>query len=647
MHPFAKSLSLSACALAAALLVSACGGGDPDDVTPPTVTITDNVAEATATGKVTFTFTFSEEIKDNILSAFTAGDVVVSGGTAGTFTKVSANIYTLEVTPDANTVGTVSVSVAADKFDDLSGNSNTASASASQAYNTSVAAGPNIDFEVGGRGAAFSWSTFENDTNPPVEIVSNPDATGINTSSKVLKFTSLTAGQPWAGFESKHGADFGNFALSMSNAIVKVMVYKSVISDVAIKFATAEGGSTGEIKVPNTKINQWEELTFDFSGVIGGVNDQIDQIVIFPDFGARAQANVSYVDNVTFSVKSAGPAQAPTVAAPTPTLEAGKVISLFSNAYTNRTVDTWRTGWSAATLTDLQVAGNDTKKYSGLDFVGIEATGSNSINASSMTHVNFDIWTPNATTVRLKMVDFGADNAFGGGDDSEHEVVGTPTTGSWNQVKIPLSDFANLASLAHISQLIFSALPAGAATVFIDNFYFSNETVTAPVAPTTAAPAPTTASGNVISLFSNTYATNVPVDTWRTVWSAATLTDMQVAGNDVKKYSGMDFVGVEATGANSINASGMTYFNIDVWTPNAGTFRVKLVDFGADNAYGGGDDKEHEVVLSPTTGGWNTFKIPFTDFANLTTRGHISQIIFSALPVGTATVFIDNVYFSK
>jgi hypothetical protein len=38
-------------------------------------------------------------------------------------------------------------------------------------------------------------------------------------------------------------------------------MYKTEISDVALKFEVAGGGSLGEIKVANTKINEWEELT--------------------------------------------------------------------------------------------------------------------------------------------------------------------------------------------------------------------------------------------------------------------------------------------------------------------------------------------------------------------------------------------------
>ena len=300
MKRLAKLSTLLAGALAAALMLSACGGADPADTAAPTVAITDDVTGSTATGAVTFTFTFNEEVKD-----FTAEDVTVTGGDkASTVTKVSATVYTLVVTPTTNSEGTISVSIAANKLADMANNQNAVVSSVTQGYNTKVS-GVALNFEADGLGASFTWSTFENDTQPGVEIVSNPASSGINTSAKVAKFTSLKNGKPYAGFESKHGTDFPAMKLSMSNAVVKIMVYKSVISNVGIKFAAPDGGSTGEIKVPNTKINQWEELTFDFSGVIGGVNDNIDQIILVPDFGVRDQDNVSYVDNITFSVKEA------------------------------------------------------------------------------------------------------------------------------------------------------------------------------------------------------------------------------------------------------------------------------------------------------------------------------------------------------
>lgn len=171
-----------------------------------------------------------------------------------------------------------------------------------------------------------------------------------------------------------------------------------------------------------------------------------------------------------------------------------------------------------------------------------------------------------------------------------------------------------------------------------------NGNVSVPNEPLTAAPTPTIPSANVISMFSNAY-TNVPVDTWQTPWSAGVVADVQIAGNDTKKYTNLDFVGIE-TVANQINATSMNYFHIDVWTPNMTTFRVKLVDFGANAAFGGGDDVEHELIFTPTLSGWNSYHLPLADFTGLTTRAHIAQLILSGLPVGAGIVYVDNVYFS-
>lgn len=501
-----------------------------------------------------------------------------------------------------------------------------------------------INFETGGNGATWTWTTFENSTNPALTVVANPASGGINTSANVAQFTALLAGNSYAGVECAH-LDIGKFTLSTSNSTVKIMVYKSVISDVGIKFATNSGASTGEIKVANTKINEWEELTFNFAGKVGEASStDIDQIVVFPDFQTRTTTNVCYFDNITFS---AGTVTAPTTAAPTPTRPAADVMSMFSNAYTNKTVNTWRTDWSAGTLTDLQIAGNDTKKYSSLDYAGVETLGANLLDISSMLYFHIDVWTPNITTFKVKIVDFGADGGYQGGDDKEHEVVLTPTQNGWNSYDIPMSDFTGLTTKQHIAQLVFSCAPAGQGTAYIDNVYYHKTPLVDPNTPQTAAPTPAFVAADVISMFSNAY-TNKTVNSWRTDWSVATLTDLQVAGNDTKKYSALDFVGVETVGANVIDATGMTHFYFNAWTPNLTSFKVKLVDFGADGAYQGGDDKEHELTLTaPTLSSWNTYDLPLSSFTGLTTRAHMAQLVFVGAPTGSGTVFIDNVLYRK
>ena len=158
-----------------------------------------------------------------------------------------------------------------------------------------------VDFEEGGNGADWTWEVFENGSNPALEVIDNPDASG-NTSAKVAKITVVPEGQPWAGTISK---DITPFKFDSSNSIVKIWVWKSVISDVGLKFETASAASNGEIKVANTVTNAWEELTFDFSSQ-SNFADDFTGLVVFPDFVARTDTNVIYFDHITFGTGENG-----------------------------------------------------------------------------------------------------------------------------------------------------------------------------------------------------------------------------------------------------------------------------------------------------------------------------------------------------
>lgn len=357
---------------------------------------------------------------------------------------------------------------------------------------------------------------------------------------------------------------------------------------------------------------------------------------------------------VEVSVGEAAPG--PTEPAPTPTFAASNVISLYSNAYTNVLVDKWSADWDDATVSDIVVDGDDVKKYSNLVFAGIEFT-TQLIDASEMTHLYMDMWTPDPTAapavLKIKLVDFGADGVFGGGDDAEHEVTltsaSTPALASnrWVGLDIPLSLFAGLRSKGHLAQMIISGDPN---TVYLDNILlYSGEAATAPTVP---APTPTVPAADVISLYSNAY-DNVAVDTWSAVWDEADVEDITISGDDVKKYSNVVFAGIEFK-SQPVDATNMTHFHMHMWTPDPtaapSVLKIKLVDFGADGAFGGGDDVEHELSFNSsstpalTSGSWSSLDIPLSAFAGLVTRGHVAQLIISGDP---NTIFVDNVYFHK
>jgi hypothetical protein len=97
---------------------------------PGAPVITDNVP-GTATGPVTFTFTFERPI-----TGFVASDIQLTGGAPGAFTAVSTSVYTLVVTPTASTqAGQIIVTVPAGAGSDLAGNP-TVAATTIQAYDT-------------------------------------------------------------------------------------------------------------------------------------------------------------------------------------------------------------------------------------------------------------------------------------------------------------------------------------------------------------------------------------------------------------------------------------------------------------------------------------------------------------------------------
>ena len=174
-----------------------------------------------------------------------------------------------------------------------------------------------------------------------------------------------------------------------------------------------------------------------------------------------------FIDNLYFYKQSSVPT-APDVAAPTPTLAAANVISIYSNAYTNVGISELNPNWSQTTkLTEVTIDGNATWKYELLNYTGIVTSYDAPTDVSAMTYVHFDYWTPDASSLGLKLVNTG----YGDGDPLKEdiELLSTVVIGKWVSVEIPLSDFTT--DRSGITQLLFES---SGATVYIDNLYFHN-----------------------------------------------------------------------------------------------------------------------------------------------------------------------------
>jgi hypothetical protein len=180
-------------------------------------------------------------------------------------------------------------------------------------------------------------------------------------------------------------------------------------------------------------------------------------------------AGIPIPGSSTFTVSA--PLAVPTTIAAAPTRAAGDVISLFTTVYPNRAVETWRTVWSApaTTLTDpFAIGARNVKRYLLSNFVGIEfgaANIANAIDATTMTHLHVDIWTPNpATNLEIQLV-----NNAGPGAAVGLRQAGTLATGSWVSLDIPLTNFVGLTAKDKLNQLLF--VGSGPMVIYVDNIY--------------------------------------------------------------------------------------------------------------------------------------------------------------------------------
>ncbi|RYZ36791.1 MAG: hypothetical protein EOP49_32280, partial [Sphingobacteriales bacterium] len=357
-----------------------------------------------------------------------------------------------------------------------------------------------------------------------------------------------------------------------------------------------------------------------------------------------------------------------TTPAPTPPARAtSDVMSIYSNAYTQipGTVNT-NPNWGQATVVTTQTIGSDNLlKYSNLNYQGTDFGGN--INASGMSYVHIDVYTPNETSLNFFLIST---------DTGERSVSLAPLTqNAWNSYDIPLSSYTAQAGFSVGSLFQFKMVGSGGKIIYVDNMYFwkpaatfvnptitfndinkvlgdadftvsassdspgaftysSNNTAVATISgntvhivgagtaiitanqaasglynpgsatatltvavPPLTTPAPTPPARNawdVISVYSNAYAT-----TGSPSWSAdASVTDEQLGGNDTKKISNFLIETVEF-GAQDLTA--MTMMHLDVYSDDCTGMNLWLLNNGDRNA-------QRTITLNQ----WNSFDIPLS-----------------------------------
>jgi hypothetical protein len=130
------------------------------------------------------------------------------------------------------------------------------------------------------------------------EVVTNPNVTGINTSTKVGKFVKPNGAQTWAGsfIELTNPINFA----TMQRIKMKVWSPQAgaVVKLKLENLANGTGINT-ELDATTTVANGWEELTYNFTGINNANNYQ--RVVVFFDFGNAGNGATYYFDDIKLS----------------------------------------------------------------------------------------------------------------------------------------------------------------------------------------------------------------------------------------------------------------------------------------------------------------------------------------------------------
>ncbi|NVJ63174.1 MAG: hypothetical protein HWD84_02990 [Flavobacteriaceae bacterium] len=448
-----------------------------------------------------------------------------------------------------------------------------------------------------------------------LNYIDNPNASGINTSTKVLSITENAGIEPWAGFFFNLNEKV-NFP-SGQEAIAIDVHSAAPGQDVLFKMEDSTNSDVfKESRVVTTAEGAWETLTYNFTAEDSG---KYDRIVIIANIVKTNDAEaVYYMDNIRFTTPEevTENGSAPTAEAAAPTKDASEVMSIFSDAYTDVEGTNFNPNWGQATVATIEEIATDKNvlKYEGINYQGTEFASA--LDASAYQFIHLDYWTADSTALNFFLISTGpAETA---------KALDVTTKEQWISVDIPLSDFSGV-DLADIIQFKVD----GNGTVFFDNIYFHTP-ADAATEPTSAAPAPTAAEG-VMSIFSDSY-TDVEGTNFNPDWGQATAsTIVEIAtDNSAIKYQGLNYQGTQF--ASALNVSAYQYIHIDYWTADSTALNFFLISTGPQETA--------KALDVSTKGEWVSVDIPLSDFTGV----DLADVIQFKVD-GNGTVFFDNIYF--
>ncbi|MDX5585278.1 MAG: carbohydrate binding domain-containing protein [Aureibaculum sp.] len=470
----------------------------------------------------------------------------------------------------------------------------------------------NVAYDV----ATFSGTSFE--------ILANPDVSGTNDkASKVGAITNSGAAYEGINFDLGTQIDF------TTDKTITMNFWADAAVDVLLKL---EQGTGPDIEVTASHGGTgWEMINFDFNS-----SDKYVRVTLFVD-GPGTTAGTFYIDDIEqieTPAATSGCNDIPVAAASLP-LD-------FEGCATFPSADNFGSGITSELTVNPSKTGINTSDFvlkvdkpTGSDFfAGIQNTFASNFDLTTTNVFKVKVYSTKANAVfRFELaVNPQTDPVTG---NPAPVFVTIPTAEEWTEVEFTFTGLPG--GPTAYNQLVIkpdndqsdSAITAGG-TYYLDDLTLSSGGGSA-TAPTTAAPTPTAAASDVISVYSDAY-TDVSGTDYNPGWGQSTVyTEESIAGDNTMLYTGLDYQGIVLGSAQ--DASGMEFLHIDFWTANSTALNAFLISTGP---------VETAKALAVPTSGWASIDIPLSDFAGVN-LADVIQMKFD----GNGDIYLDNIYFYK
>ncbi len=443
-------------------------------------------------------------------------------------------------------------------------------------------------------------------------IVDNPAPDAVNGPGKVGKFV-----DPPGGFSALVYNVDGGFDLE-ARPIVSLKYWAPKANRLLVKL---EGGLDGgsEIGVQVDVLNQWQELTFDFSGVAG---KNYKSLTIFTNAGVSDPGVVYYFDDIKFTEKKINFLETFDIAA---TLV---VRAKGSNTALNGTVNVIDNPDKSGLNETPKVA--EHKKGSAA-LSAIQILSATALDFSATPQLNMLVWAPDGSkTVTMTAI------ATGGQRLPITRTI--DATMQWVEVGFNFADFATRTDVGEFELTFDGAITEPGRTYYFDQLFLGASSIdpcegTEPIA-------------NLIDNFE--CQRNVPVTGGLERLKVIDNPD-RTAPNTSEKvgeytHDGTQFSNIvfEFPAGSEPDLAVFNNLVLNLWTP-----KVVLFGFKLEGSLTGAPNKEIEM-MAKSASKWETYRVDFSEVAaNKYTKVTIFFNFKATDAVAGTKYYIDNVQFSR